>query len=40
MQRIQDVNPSHCGPKAVLQYSILLPRSGRISEEKRKTARG
>lgn len=36
MQRTQDVNSSHLGPKAVLQYSILLPRGGRISEEKKK----
>ena len=36
IQRTQDVNSSHLGPKAVLQYSILLPRGGRISEEKKK----
>lgn len=36
MQRTQDVNSSHLGPKAVLQYSILLPRGGRIFEERKK----
>ena len=36
IQRTQDVNSSHLGPKAVLQYSILLPRGGRISEERKK----
>lgn len=44
MQITQNVNSSHLGPKAVLQYSILLPRGGRIFEgrkkKKKKTARG